>query len=72
MKKIFAILLTLVLLVSLTACGSGNQEPGLYEVVLCLDWTPNTNHTGFYAADALGYYEDALHRTEAERIDPFI
>lgn len=58
MKKIFAILFTLVLLVSLTACGAGNQEPGLYEIVLCLDWTPNTNHTGFYAADALGYYEE--------------
>jgi ABC-type nitrate/sulfonate/bicarbonate transport system substrate-binding protein len=26
-----------------------------------LDWTPNTNHTGLYAADALGYYaEEAL------------
>jgi ABC-type nitrate/sulfonate/bicarbonate transport system substrate-binding protein len=23
-----------------------------------LDWTPNTNHTGLYAADALGYYAD--------------
>lgn len=28
-------------------------------VRLMLDWTPNTNHTGFYAAQALGYY-DAL------------
>jgi ABC-type nitrate/sulfonate/bicarbonate transport system substrate-binding protein len=23
-----------------------------------LDWTPNTNHTGLYAADILGYYAD--------------
>jgi ABC-type nitrate/sulfonate/bicarbonate transport system substrate-binding protein len=23
-----------------------------------LDWTPNTNHTGLYAADVLGYYAD--------------
>ncbi|MBQ6322879.1 MAG: ABC transporter substrate-binding protein [Lachnospiraceae bacterium] len=29
------------------------------EITLCLDWTPNTNHTGFYVADALGYYEEA-------------
>lgn len=58
MKKIFAVLLALTLLFSLAACGAGNQEPGLYEVVLCLDWTPNTNHTGFYVADSLGYYEE--------------
>ena len=58
MKKIFAVLLALTLLFSLAACGAGNQEPDLYEVVLCLDWTPNTNHTGFYVADSLGYYEE--------------
>jgi ABC-type nitrate/sulfonate/bicarbonate transport system substrate-binding protein len=28
-------------------------------VNLILDWTPNTNHTGFYAAQALGYYDEA-------------
>ena len=27
-------------------------------ITLCLDWTPNTNHTGIYAAQALGYYEE--------------
>ena len=26
---------------------------------LALDWTPNTNHTGFYVAMANGYYRDA-------------
>lgn len=56
MKKISAVLLTLLLLFSLTACGGKGGEE-LTEIVLCLDWTPNTNHTGFYAADALGYYE---------------
>ena len=29
------------------------------EITLCLDWTPNTNHTGFYVADKLGFYEEA-------------
>jgi ABC-type nitrate/sulfonate/bicarbonate transport system substrate-binding protein len=29
------------------------------EVTLQLDWTPNTNHTGFYVADEKGYYADA-------------
>jgi ABC-type nitrate/sulfonate/bicarbonate transport system substrate-binding protein len=28
-------------------------------VTLVLDWTPNTNHTGFYVAQALGYYDEA-------------
>jgi ABC-type nitrate/sulfonate/bicarbonate transport system substrate-binding protein len=28
-------------------------------VRLALDWTPNTNHTGFYVADANGWYADA-------------
>jgi ABC-type nitrate/sulfonate/bicarbonate transport system substrate-binding protein len=28
-------------------------------VTLILDWTPNTNHTGFFAAQALGYYDEA-------------
>jgi len=30
----------------------------LTEITFCLDWTPNTNHTGIYAAQALGYYEE--------------
>ena len=29
-----------------------------FRIVLALDWTPNTNHTGFYVAKALGYYKD--------------
>lgn len=57
MKKILALILVFAMVFCLAACG-GNTEPDLYEVVLCLDWTPNTNHTGFYVADALGYYEE--------------
>ncbi len=53
----------------LAACGGGDSdstsssadatssgEP--QEVSLQLDWTPNTNHTGFYVADDKGYYAD--------------
>lgn len=58
MKKIIAVLISITLLFTLTACG-GAEDTGLYEVVLCLDWTPNTNHTGFFVADSLGYYEEA-------------
>lgn len=57
MKKITALLLAVCLLFALTACGD-STEPGLFEIVLCLDWTPNTNHTGFFVADSLGYYEE--------------
>jgi NitT/TauT family transport system substrate-binding protein len=28
-------------------------------VIVALDWTPNTNHTGFYVARAKGWYADA-------------
>jgi len=27
-------------------------------LTLALDWTPNTNHTGFFVAQSLGYYKD--------------
>lgn len=59
MKKIFSLLLVLSLLFCLTACGGKTETDSLYEITLCLDWTPNTNHTGFFVADALGYYEQA-------------
>ncbi|MGN0447736.1 MAG: ABC transporter substrate-binding protein [Acutalibacteraceae bacterium] len=59
MKKITAVLLTVLLLFSLAACGGEKTSDGnaLKEITLCLDWTPNTNHTGFFVADKLGYYE---------------
>jgi ABC-type nitrate/sulfonate/bicarbonate transport system substrate-binding protein len=47
-----------------TACGSssaakGNTGAPLTTVTLALDWTPNTNHTGIFAAQQLGYFKDA-------------
>ena len=29
-----------------------------FKLRLALDWTPNTNHTGFYVAQSLGYYSE--------------
>lgn len=57
MKKIISIILAFSLLLTLSACGG--TKDSLYEITLCLDWTPNTNHTGFYVAQAKGYYEKA-------------
>ncbi|MEX2446735.1 MAG: ABC transporter substrate-binding protein [Dehalococcoidia bacterium] len=36
--------------------GEASEEPTT--VRLALDWTPNTNHTGFFVADREGWYRD--------------
>lgn len=65
MKRILVAILAAGLALSLTACGgngnssSSGEGESLKEITFCLDWTPNTNHTGLYAAQALGYYEEA-------------
>lgn len=56
----------LTALLMLTACGN-KTEPApdsapsdkLTDVTLVLNWFPNTNHTGLYVAQDLGYYEEA-------------
>ncbi len=57
------LIMILTLMLSVTGCnGSGNKQSkksGLKKVTVCLDWTPNTNHTGLYVALEKGYYEDA-------------
>ena len=53
----FSAALTLILSSSAAVFADDAQEPA--KITFCLDWTPNTNHTGVYAAQALGYYEDA-------------
>lgn len=66
-KKIGAVALAAVMTMSLAACGgSGNsaketEAPAkeLTKITFCLDWTPNTNHTGLYVAQAKGFYEEA-------------
>ncbi len=44
-----------VMMLALTACGNKEEN----KVTFVLDWTPNTNHTGIYVAEALGYFEEA-------------
>lgn len=62
MKRVIAAICVAALLV-LTACGTAEKPKEavkeLTKITFCLDWTPNTNHTGIYAAQALGYYEEA-------------
>ena len=43
---------------AVSASDESNSE-NYEEVTMILDWTPNTNHTGIYVADQLGYYEEA-------------
>lgn len=68
-KKILCTVMTVVMAFSLVAC-SGNQQKGTVnptgesdkektKITFCLDWTPNTNHTGLYVALEKGYFEDA-------------
>lgn len=57
MKKILCLVLSFVMLCSMAGCGENVENDGLIEVTVVLDWTPNTNHTGLYAAQKLGYYE---------------
>ena len=58
-KKVLSVLLiTVLLMLGLTGCGTSQQSGELEKVTFVLDWTPNTNHTGIYAAQALGYFEE--------------
>ena len=41
---------------SSSGSGSGTTSKGGTSVSVALDWTPDTNHTGVYVAQQLGYY----------------
>lgn len=63
-KKFLCILLAAALMFSFAACSSDTDKKSddnrkKTEITVCLDWTPNTNHTGLYTALANGYYADA-------------
>ena len=55
MKKIIALLLFVSIIFCLPACGKTENE----KITIVLDWTPNTNHTGIFVAQANGYFEEA-------------
>ncbi len=62
--KILAALMAAVLAFSLAACSnesnnSNSTDKELTNITVCLDWTPNTNHTGMFVALEKGYYKEA-------------
>lgn len=63
MKKAVIILVGL-LMIGLTGCTTKENE----KITVVLDWVPNTNHTGLYAAQQLGYFEEE--GLEVEIIQP--
>lgn len=59
MKKFVAIFLSFVLAFGFVGCGSAADKNEKETITIVLDWTPNTNHTGIFVAEAKGYFEDA-------------
>ena len=66
MRKITAILLAMALLMTIPAAVAETEN--LKQIIFCLDWTPNTNHTGLYVAQEKGYFADA--GLEVEIVQP--
>lgn len=61
-KKIIAVVMSAIMLMSLVACGKDDNKTAdgeLTKITFVLDWTPNTNHTGLYVALEKGYFEEA-------------
>jgi ABC-type nitrate/sulfonate/bicarbonate transport system substrate-binding protein len=63
-RKVLAMVCVLALVGGVfAACGGGGDKAeggdGPVSVTVTLDYAPNTNHTGFYVAKDLGYYEEA-------------
>ena len=65
MKK-YIVAMAIVIAMALSACGS-KEDSGLEKVTFVLDWTPNTNHTGLYVAQKLGYFEEAGLKVEIQQ-----
>ena len=63
-KRIWAfICISIMLIATFTGCGNTNtkdsENENLEKITFVLDWTPNTNHTGLYVAQELGYFKEA-------------
>lgn len=59
MKQGIVILLSLLLVMNLAGCKTADAPKASEPITVVLDWTPNTNHTGIFVAEAKGYFEEA-------------
>jgi putative hydroxymethylpyrimidine transport system substrate-binding protein len=60
MRRAVALLAAALLLAGVAGCGGSGAEPGVPKgATVVLDFTPNAVHTGIYAAQTEGFYEDA-------------
>jgi ABC-type nitrate/sulfonate/bicarbonate transport system substrate-binding protein len=50
--------IALAALMALTLAGCKKKESPLETIRIVLDWTPNTNHTGIYAAQEKGWFTE--------------
>lgn len=62
-RKLSLFIVVLMLLMSFTACSKPQDIPDgakdeQEKVRIVLDWTPNTNHTGLFVAQANGYFAE--------------
>lgn len=57
-KKILAAFLAVVMVFCLASCSAGKNDDNKTEIIMCLEWTPNTNHTGLYTALEKGFYDE--------------
>ncbi len=61
MKKVFTVLLTAVLAFGAVGCGgsdSAEENSGLEDFTIVLDWYPNAIHSFLYAAQEKGYFAE--------------
>lgn len=71
MKKAIYYILICLMILSMAGCAEkapSQDDISMQKVVVSLDWTPNTNHTGLYVAKDKGYYEKV--GLEVEIIQP--
>jgi len=59
MKRVAALLATVLITTTLVACGDGAEPGALNRATLVLDFQPNAVHAGIYTALSRGYYRDA-------------
>lgn len=57
-KKMVVLILICSFLPLIVSCSGETKRDQLEKIEFVLDWAPNTNHTGLYAAKELGYFEE--------------